>query len=140
MTVGLASLKHVRQAGNVAGVDATVLRQNSFLEPSDFPLKAFNWLKWGSHIIEGTTLYFGFPGGWLVGKKFACQCRRHGFNPWVEKSPWRRKSQPIPVFLPGKSHGQRNLAGYSPWGSQIVGLDLATKQQKYPLKPVNCRC
>ena len=42
MTVGLASLKHVRQAGNVAGVDATVLRQNSSLEPSDFPLKAFN--------------------------------------------------------------------------------------------------
>ena len=30
--------------------------------------------------------------------------------------PWRRKWQPIPVFLPGKSHEQRNLAGYSPWG------------------------
>ena len=29
---------------------------------------------------------------------------------------WRRKWQPTPVFLPGKSHGQRNLAGYSPWG------------------------
>ena len=31
------------------------------------------------------------------------------------KIPWRRKWQPTPVFLPGKSHGQRNLAGYSPW-------------------------
>jgi len=30
--------------------------------------------------------------------------------------PWRRKRQPTPVFLPGESHGQRNLAGYSPWG------------------------
>ena len=30
--------------------------------------------------------------------------------------PWRRKWQPTPVFLPGKSHGQRSLAGYSPWG------------------------
>ena len=30
--------------------------------------------------------------------------------------PWRRKQQPIPVFLPGKSHGQRSLEGYSPWG------------------------
>ena len=31
-------------------------------------------------------------------------------------TPWRRKWQPTPVFLPGKSHGWRNLAGYSPWG------------------------
>ena len=36
-------------------------------------------------------------------------------NPWAGKIPWRRKWQPIPVFLPGQSHGQRNLAGYSPW-------------------------
>ena len=39
-----------------------------------------------------------------------------GFDPWVGKIPWRRKWQPTPVFLPGKSHGQRNLTGYSPWG------------------------
>ena len=36
------------------------------------------------------------------------------FNPWVGKIPWRRKWQPTPVFLPGKSHGQRSLVGYSP--------------------------
>ena len=41
---------------------------------------------------------------------------RHGFNLWVRKIPWRRKWQPTPVFLPGKSNGQRSLAGYSPWG------------------------
>ena len=35
-----------------------------------------------------------------------------GFDPWVEK---RKKWQPIPVFLPRKSHGQRSLAGYNPW-------------------------
>ena len=34
-------------------------------------------------------------------------------NPWVEKIPWRRAWQPSPVFLPGESHGQRSLAGYS---------------------------
>ena len=34
---------------------------------------------------------------------------------WVRKTPWRRAWKPIPVFLPGKSHGQRSLAGYSPW-------------------------
>ena len=42
--------------------------------------------------------------------------RRHGFDSWVRKIPWRRKWQSTPVFLPGKSHRQRNLVGYSPWG------------------------
>ena len=40
------------------------------------------------------------------------RCR---FNPWVGKIPSRKKWQPTPVFLPGKSHGQRRLAGYSPY-------------------------
>ena len=56
----------------------------------------------------------GFP--WLSSKESACQCRRHSFNPWVEKIPWRRDWQPTPVFSLGKFHGQRGLAGYSPWG------------------------
>ena len=43
------------------------------------------------------------------------------FDPWVGETPWRRKWQPTPVFLPGKSHGQRSLVGYSPWGLQRVG-------------------
>ena len=46
------------------------------------------------------------------------QCRRlrrHRFNPCVGKMSWRRKSQPTPAFLPGESHGQRSLAGYSLW-------------------------
>ena len=37
-----------------------------------------------------------------------------GFNPWVGKILWRRKWQPTPVFLPGKSHGQKSMEGYSP--------------------------
>ena len=41
--------------------------------------------------------------------------------------PWRRKWQPIPVFLPGKSHGQRSLVGYNPWDRRI-GHSLVTKQ------------
>ena len=44
------------------------------------------------------------------------QCGRPGFDPWVGKIPWRRKWQSTPVLLPGKSHGQRSLVGYSPWG------------------------
>ena len=56
---------------------------------------------------------------WLSSKECACQCRRHrrcAFDPWLRKIPWRRKWQPTPVFLPRKTHGQRSLVGYSPWG------------------------
>ena len=58
---------------------------------------------------------FGFPWG-LRSKESTCQSRRCGFNSWDGKIPWRRKWQPTPVFLPGKSHGQRSLAGYSARG------------------------
>ena len=55
----------------------------------------------------------------LVGKNpppSAGDIKRCRFDPWVGKIPWRRVWQPIPEFLPGKSHGQRGLEGYSPWG------------------------
>ena len=58
--------------------------------------------------------------------RVSLHCRRPGFDPWAWKIPWRRKWQSTPVFLPGKSHGQRGLAGYSLWGCR-VGHDLATK-------------
>ena len=48
--------------------------------------------------------------------KNCLQYKRPGFHPWVGKIPWRRAWQPSPVFLPGEYHGQRSLAGYSPWG------------------------
>ena len=49
-----------------------------------------------------SLIIVGLPW-WISGKEFACQCRRHRFDPWVRKIPWRRKWQPTPVFLPGKS-------------------------------------
>ena len=52
----------------------------------------------------------------LGGEKSCLQCGRTGFDPWVGKIHWRRKWQFTPVFLPGKSHGQRSLDGCSPWG------------------------
>ena len=58
---------------------------------------------------------------WLSGEEFNCQ---------NQKIPWRRKWQPTPVFLPGKSHGQRSLAGYSPWGSKRLRHNLVTKQKQ----------
>ena len=57
------------------------------------------------------------PGS-ASGKEPTCQCRRRKrcrFNPWVGKISWRRAWEPTPVFLHGESHGQRSLAGYSPW-------------------------
>ena len=53
---------------------------------------------------------------WLSSKESACQSRRCEFDPWVIKISWRRKWQSTSVFLPRKSHGQRSLVGYSPWG------------------------
>ena len=47
------------------------------------------------------------------GKEPACQCSRLRFNPSVEKIPWKREWESTPVFLPGESHGERSLVGYS---------------------------
>ena len=50
------------------------------------------------------------------------QCRRCGFDPWVRKIPWRGKWQPNPVSLPGESHGQRSLEGYTPWAHKELEM------------------
>ena len=69
---------------------------------------------------------------WLTsGKEPACQYRRYmrcEFNPWVSKIPWRKKWQPAPVFLPGESHGQRSLMGYSLESRTESDVTEATKQ------------
>ena len=52
----------------------------------------------------------------LSGKESVCQCRWGKFDIWVGMISWSRKWQPTSLFLPGKSHAQRSLAGYSPWG------------------------
>ena len=64
-----------------------------------------------------------FPGD-LDGKESTCNA---GFNAWVWKIPWRREWQPTPVFLPGESHGQGSLAGYSPWGLKESDMTEALK-------------
>ena len=63
------------------------------------------------------------------GKESSCQHRKRKFDSWVRKIPWRTKWPPTLVFLPGKSHGQRNLAGYSPWGRRRDRHNLVTKKQ-----------
>ena len=56
-----------------------------------------------SSVTHFSFLHFSFPSKWV-------------FSPYYSLSPWRRKWQPTPVCLPGKSHGQRSLVGYSLWG------------------------
>ena len=92
-------------------------------------------IKYPYYDIYNKTVYssvMGFSGG-TSDKEFTCQYRRrmrHVFSPWVRNIPWRRKWQPTPVFLPGTFHGQRSLAGSSPWGCKIAGHNLPTKQQE----------
>ena len=62
-----------------------------------------------------------------IGKESTCNAEDPSSIPGLGRSSWRRKWQPTPVFLPGRSHGQRSLAGYS----HGVGRDLATRQQQW---------
>ena len=71
---------------------------------------------------------------WRSGEESTRQYRRHrrcGFNPWVGKLLWRRKWQPTPVFLPGKFHGQRSLAGYNPQGGKELDTNTGTHTQHH---------
>ena len=88
--------------------------------------------------LSSTDLYVAFSYyssglcNWLSGKESTGQCRRlrrHAFYPWVRKIPWRRKWQTIPVFLPGKFHGQRSLAAYSTWSH--IELDTTERAHYY---------
>ena len=72
-------------------------------------------------------LYYGLFW-WVRGKESVYQYRRPGFDAWVRKMPWRRKWQPTAVFLPGKSHGQRSLAGYNP--CDCKESDMKQQQQQ----------
>ena len=68
--------------------------------------------KWGPFFMVSVMQ----TSWWLRWQSVCLQCERPGFKPWVGKISWRRKSQPTPVFLRGKSHGLRSLVGYSPRG------------------------
>ena len=108
LTSGLASQSCrflVTRVGRVIPQTTPSLTIADLLKPVPLAPSVLNPVRWG------------FPCG-TSGKESACQCRRckrHGFNPWVRKIPWRKKWQPTPVFLPGETH-QRSPAGYSPWG------------------------
>ena len=79
---------------------------------------------------ENCTLW-GFPHGSVVKNLPVTQ------EMWVRslvwEDPWRRKWQPTPVFLPEKSHGQRSLVSYSPWGCKESDTTEWAHRQRYQL-------
>ena len=80
-------------------------------------LKSAKEIQWSLLYAEYTSK--NGPPRRCSGKEPACQCgkqQRHRLDPWVGEIPWRKKWQPTPVLLPGKSHEQRSLVNHSPWG------------------------
>ena len=68
-------------------------------------------------------------------KEPSCQCRRHRFDPWVRKLPWKRKWQPTPVLLSGEFHGQRSLA----WGCKESDTTERVSTQETYLRGLEIR-
>ena len=122
---GLCMLKVVTKRSNVFEGSAWILFADQEAQ-QDFSLKSRS--------------YRGFPW-WLRWLRLRLQCGRSGFDPWVGKIPWRREQQPTPVFLPGEFHGQRRLAGYSPWGhkesdtTERLTLSLLSGCPGHPVLP-----
>ena len=69
-------------------------------------------IRGASQVIFLCATLRGFPGE-SDSQESVCNVGDPGFKTWVRKIPWRRAWQPTPVFLPGESHGQRSLEGYS---------------------------
>ena len=110
----------------------------SFPSPGDFPDRGIKpaspALQVDSLPLSHLCLVWGslnqaWLPWWFRWNSVSLQCRRPRFDPWVGKIPWRRKWQPTAVPLPGKSHGQSSLVGYSPRGrkeSDTTSLSLFT--------------
>ena len=98
---------------------------HKFSEHSEYMLKVITYINKAKLFVEKmvlsgdremVNLLWGFPDGSAVKNLPAVQeTQETSVQSWVRKIPWRREWQPIPVFLPGECHGQRSLAGYSPW-------------------------
>ena len=100
----------------------TTINNNIILFKNFFPLRfflLFNYISLG---------LWGFPSGSVVKNPSAMQKPQ---ETWVRspgwKIPWRRVWHPTPVFLPGESHEQRNLVGYSPQGHKESATTTATQ-------------
>ena len=101
---------------------------------SDFTWSSNSYVHSCSCRQRCSVLFCGWAGPtglpwWLSGTEYTCQCKRCEFSPWAGKTPWRRTCRPTPGFLPGRSRGQRSLAGCSPWAHERVWRRLVAAQQ-----------
>ena len=99
-----ASIGEFRLLGSSAGKEAAYNAGDPGLIPA-----------WGRLLGEGIGCPLQYSWTSLVAQlvKSLLQCWRSGFDPWVGKIPWRRASQPTPVFLPRES----------PWTEEPGGLE-----------------
>ena len=99
-----------------------------------------NWWSGASVVSRVSFLicmvYLG-PPCWLRQERIFQKCRRHGFDSWVGKIPWRREQQPTLVFLLGEFHGQKSLVYCSPWGREESDT---TEQLTLSLHDMFCIC
>ena len=123
-TLGITALAALTDSPRPWAISTPAVNRTTHLEREQTNFRALllwggdHKQQWFSSPVTCTDLlitnYFrGFP--WLSGKEPACQCRRHVFDSWGGKIPWRRKWQSTPEFLPEKFHAQRSLEGYSSW-------------------------
>ena len=82
--------------------------------------KAVARTPWSERLVWQEKIMIGLPWGFRLKNLPAVQETR--LDPWIGKIPRRRKWQPVAVFLPGKSHRQRSLVGYSPWGGKKLDM------------------
>ena len=88
---------------------------------------------WATELNWTEYTSYGNSSWWLRQYRICQQCLRPGFDPWVEKIPWRREWQPTPVSLPGQFHGQRNMTE-----SLSLSLYLRHLYQYWPYETQKC--
>ena len=92
-------------------------------------------------MLKAATIKQGFPGGTVVKSQpaNAGDAKRLSFDSWIRMFPCSRKWQPTPVFLRGKVHGQRSLAGYSLWGRKQLDMTEHTHYLSHTIPDPNLK-
>ena len=128
---GKSNVNHWKTLGNIPGECLAIsFRWKGFKHNSSLQMLTKQALIPAHLEFQDTKrVKFVVPKDEINSKELTCQCRRPKrckFDASVRKIPWRRKWQPTPVFLSGESHGQKSLAGYSPWGRKESDTPEAT--------------
>ena len=130
--LGLSLFAYTTLPWNIEPVQSPHL---STISPASYlvglTLNPFTWKKGNYNITRWSVpCRWGYPGG-KSGKEPTCQYRRCRWDPWVAKIPCSMKWQLAPVLLSGEFHGQRSLAGYSPWGRRESNMAEHTPYRRF---------